>query len=213
MKALLIGATGATGKDLLQLLLNDEAIEQVDVFVRRPLNITHPKLHTHVIDFNTPDAWKALVTGDVLFSCLGTTLKAAGSKDAQWKVDFDYQYHFAQAAFENRVHTYVLVSAENASADSVFFYSKMKGKLEEAVRLLAFPKRIVFNPPLLIRDHTDRAMEVWAAKAIGFFNRFGILRSQTPLRTSQLAAAMLKSAKKLNDGQHAIKGQDILKFS
>ena len=46
-----------------------------------------------------------------VFSCLGTTLKDAGSKEAQKKVDFDYQYEFAKAAKENEVEDYILVSA------------------------------------------------------------------------------------------------------
>lgn len=112
MKALLIGATGATGKDLLELLLKDEEIHQVDVFVRRELNTKHEKLNTHIIDFDNPEEWKHLVKGDVLFSCLGTTLKLAGSKEAQWKIDYEYQYQFAKIAKENNVNSYVGVGSK-----------------------------------------------------------------------------------------------------
>src|SRR5690606_10772270 len=98
----------------------------------RSLDIRHEKLHVHVIDFDKPEQWERLVDGDVLFSCLGTTLKAAGSKEAQWNVDYGYQYAFAKAARNNGVNSYVLVSASNASPSSPFFYAKMKGKLEEA---------------------------------------------------------------------------------
>jgi uncharacterized protein YbjT (DUF2867 family) len=83
MKALLVGATGATGKDLLDELLKDDSIQQVDIFVRRELAIVHKKLTIHLIDFDKPEQWNYLVKGDLLFSCLGTTLKAAGSKEAQ----------------------------------------------------------------------------------------------------------------------------------
>src|SRR5690606_12223779 len=103
MKALVIGATGATGTDLVQTLLQDNDFETVEVFVRKPLPLSHPKLKTHIVDFDKPDDWKNLVQGDVAFSCMGTTLKAAGSKDAQRKVDYHYQYDFAKAARENKV--------------------------------------------------------------------------------------------------------------
>jgi len=209
MKALLIGATGATGSDLLQLLLNDEEIKQVDIFVRRELNVKHEKLSTHIIDFDQPEQWKALVTGDILFSCLGTTLKTAGSKEAQWKIDYDYQFQFAKYAKENNVHNYVLVSAANASAKSALFYSKMKGQLEDAVKALKFLKLIIFQPPLLLREKTDRKVEVWAAGVINIFNNLGFLKSQKPVSTKVLAAAMLKSAKVYKDGEYTVVGQEI----
>ena len=212
MKALLIGATGATGKDLLELLLKDEEINQVDIFVRRELNVKHEKLNSHIIDFDKPEEWKHLVKGDVLFSCLGTTLKLAGSKEAQWKIDYEYQYQFAKIAKENNVNSYVLVSAANASSKSLIFYSKMKGQLEDDVKALKFLKTIIFNPPLLIRENTDRKMEVLGAKIIIFLNNLGIFRSQKPLSTKLLAEAMLKSVKVLKNGNYSIIGQNILNF-
>jgi uncharacterized protein YbjT (DUF2867 family) len=212
MKALLIGATGATGKDLLELLLKDEEIKQVDIFVRRELNVKHEKLNSHIIDFDKPEEWKHLVKGDVLFSCLGTTLKLAGSKEAQWKIDYEYQYQFAKIAKENNVNSYVLVSAANASSKSLIFYSKMKGQLEDDVKALKFLKTIIFNPPLLIRENTDRKMEVLGAKIIIFLNNLGIFRSQKPLSTKLLAEAMLKSVKVLKNGNYSIIGQNILNF-
>jgi uncharacterized protein YbjT (DUF2867 family) len=114
--------------------------------------------------------------------------------------------------YSSVVKTYVLVSAENASAQSPIFYSKMKGQLEEDVKALHFSKLIIFNPPLLLRENSDRIMEVWGAKVIGFFNGLGMLRSQRPIATKQLAAAMLKAAKVLEDGEYGIKGQGILAY-
>ena len=138
MKVLVIGATGAVGKDLVKMLLEDDAFGSVDIFVRRPVDTDSPKLSVHIVDFDHPKAWKHLVAGDVLFSCHGTTIKAAGSQGAQWKVDYTYQFEAAQAARENGVRTYVLVSAVNASAGSKFFYNRMKGALEDAVKALGF---------------------------------------------------------------------------
>lgn len=121
MKALVIGATGATGKDLVNQLLNDKDFEEVNIFVRKPVDIQNDRLHVHVVNFEKPEEWKGMVKGDVAFSCLGTTLKDAGSKEAQRKVDFDYQYEFAKAARENDVEDYILVSAYGASPDSRIF--------------------------------------------------------------------------------------------
>jgi uncharacterized protein YbjT (DUF2867 family) len=209
MHALVIGATGATGIDLLDLLLKDDSFHQVDIFVRRDLDIQHKKLKIHVIDFDKPEQWKNLVKGDVLFSCLGTTLKAAGGKEAQWKVDYDYQYQFAKFARENNVNHYVLVSSGFASPKSRFFYTRMKGQLEEAVKALGFPKLIIFNPPVLIRKNSDRTAEVAGLKAIQFFNRIGILHSQNPLPTEVLAQAMINSTKTEENGIFTLQGKAI----
>jgi uncharacterized protein YbjT (DUF2867 family) len=213
MKALIIGATGATGTEVLELILKDETYKQVAIFVRREVDLKHDKLKVHIIDFDKPEQWKTLVKGDVLFSCLGTTLKTVGSKEAQWKIDYGYQYDFAKIAQENDVNNYVLISTSNASAKSFFFYAKMKGQLEEAIKALKFSKLIIFNPTLLIRENTDRKMEIIGAKVITFFNKLGLFRSQKPISTKVLAKAMIKSVKVLDNGQHAIEGQNILDYA
>ena len=95
MVALVIGATGMVGSQLIQQLLADDRFEKIRVFSRRSLAITHPKLEEHLIDFNFPEQWRGLVRGNVLFSALGTTLSKAGSKGAQFKIDYKYQYLFS----------------------------------------------------------------------------------------------------------------------
>lgn len=213
MHALLIGATGATGKDLLNLLLKDDSFQQVDIFVRRNLDIQHKKLKIHVIDFDKPEQWMHLVKGDVLFSCLGTSLKAAGSKEAQWKVDYDYQYEFAEAARENNVNNYVLVSSGFASPNSHFYYPKMKGQLEEAVKALGFQKLFIFNPPGLLRKNSDRSGEIIGLKIIQFFNKIGIIRSYKLMPTEILAQTMINSAKTKENGIFTLKGKAIWEFA
>lgn len=210
MNALVIGATGATGKDLVEQLMKDDSFESIDVFVRRSLDIQYDdKLTVHVIDFDQPDEWRDLVKGDVLFSCLGTTIKAAGSKEAQWKVDYGYQYEFAKAAKENGVDRYVLVSAEFASPKARSFYSKMKGQLEEAVKELDFSKLTIIKPPILMRKGSDRTFEVLGLKAIQLMNKAGVFRSQQPLPTEVLAKAMINSAKQTKGDSEPLIGNAI----
>ena len=194
--AIIVGATGATGKDLLELLLKDNSFHKVDVFVRRNIPIHHEKLTVNIIDFDNSEQWKHLVKGDVLFSCLGTTLKAAGSKAAQWKIDYEYQYEFAKAARENQVKNYVLVSSQGASAKSRVFYAKMKGQLEEAIIKLQFPHFAIFKPPILIRENSDRTGEKIGVSLITIFNKIGLLLSLKPLSTRMLARVMITAAKK-----------------
>ena len=193
MKGLIIGATGATGKDLLAKLLEDDTYSEVHCFVRKPMSISHPKLHAHVVDFDTPDAWSDLLHGDVAFSCLGTTLAVAGSKDAQWRVDYDYQYAFAEHCKNNGVPTFVLVSAAGAKAQSKLFYNHMKGALEEAVKKLNFPRLLIFQPSVLIRSNNDRGAENFSVKAIHFLNKIGLFKHYRPMPTEILAEKMLSA--------------------
>ncbi|WP_431609810.1 NAD(P)H-binding protein [Chryseobacterium sp. 'Rf worker isolate 10'] len=213
MKALVIGATGATGKDLVNQLLNDKEFDEVDIFVRKPIDIQNDKLKVHVVNFENPEEWKNMVKGDVAFSCLGTTLKDAGSKEAQKKVDFDYQYEFAKAAKENDVEDYILVSAYGANPQSKIFYSKMKGELEEAVKQLHFNKITIFKPGMLERKDSERTGEVLGSRIIKFANKLGLLESQKPLPTDILAKAMINSSKIKSNGYSSIKLGNIFCFA
>ncbi|CEJ69242.1 hypothetical protein BN1195_01540 [Chryseobacterium oranimense G311] len=213
MKALVIGATGATGKDLVKQLLNDKEFEEIDIFVRKPVDIQNDKLNVHIVDFEKPEEWKDKVKGDIAFSCLGTTLKDAGSKEAQRKVDFDYQYEFAKAAKENDVEDYVLVSAYGANPKSKIFYSKMKGELEEAVKQLHFNKITIFKPGMLERKDSERTGEVLGSRVIKFANKLGLLESQKPLPTDVLAKAMINSSKIKSNGYSSIKLGNIFCFA
>lgn len=205
MNALLIGATGATGTDLLKKLLNDTSFDEVAVFVRKPIAVTNDKLKVHVVDFDRPEEWNHLVKGDVAFSCLGTTLKAAGSKEAQRKVDYDYQYNFARTAKENNVAHFILVSSFGANSKSDFFYSQIKGELEDAVKKLTFKKTTIFNPGMLQRKNTDRPGEVIAQKVLQFINMLGLFKKHKPLPTEVLAQAMMNAAKNQTNSYDIVK--------
>ena len=213
MIALIIGATGATGKDLVAQLLADDTFKEVHVFVRKPLKTDHSQLKVHIVDFEKPEEWKDLVNGDVAFSCLGTTLKAAGSKEAQKKVDVDYQYNFAKSAKENNAEDFILVSAYGANANSNVFYSRIKGQLERKIKELHFNKVTIFQPGMLERKHSNRFGEVVGAKVIHFLNSFGLLKSQKPLPTSVLAHAMINAAKIKSNGYSKIKLGSIFSFA
>ncbi|MBP3839355.1 MAG: semialdehyde dehydrogenase, partial [Chryseobacterium sp.] len=164
-------------------------------------------------DFEKPEEWKDLVKGDVAFSCLGTTLKAAGSKEAQRKVDYDYQYNFAKTAKENKVDDYILVSSYGANPNSKIFYSRMKGELEQSIKDLHFNKITIFQPGMLDRKDSERTGEVLGGKIIRFANKFGVFTEQKPLPTDILAKAMINSSKIKSYGYSKIKLGNIFAFA
>jgi len=209
MKALIIGATGATGKDLLLQLLADDTYTEVHCFVRKPMSITLPKLHAHVVNFETPEAWADLLQGDVAFSCLGTTLAVAGTKEAQWRVDYDYQYAFAEHCKNNGVPTFVLISAAGATAQSKLFYNRMKGQLEDAVKALDFSCLLIFQPSILIRSNSDRSGENFTVKVFKFLNKLGILKRYRPMPTNVLAQRMRREVATATEGVHTFTLDEI----
>lgn len=204
LKALVIGATGATGTFLVDALLADAHYSEVSIFVRRPSGKSHPKLKEHIIDLSKAESYAEKIKGDVLFSTLGTTLKDAGSKEKQWQIDYEIPLRFAQLAKGNGVRSMVLLSAANANAKSPVFYSRMKGALEEAISALGFEQFILFQPGLLKRPNSDRAGEKFAVAALEFFNRLGILKKYRPLPVEVLAEKMAKAPLKEDRGKHLI---------
>ena len=196
LKAIVLGATGATGQELVNLLLNDPNFSKVTIFVRKKPRIKHEKLTTYEIDFSRLNEYKGLINGDVIFSALGTTLSQAGSKTQQYLVDFNYQYEFAKIGSENKVIHYSLVSSVGANIKSPFFYTKTKGALEEAVKKLGFNNIYIFQPPFLIRQsNLIRPGEKRALKILKLLNKIGILKSQKPISVSDLAQKMINEIK------------------
>ena len=204
MKALVVGATGAVGRDLTEQLLSDDHFDRVEILVRRQVNIQSAKLTVHVVDFDNPASWSDLLKGDVLFSCMGTTIKAAGSQDAQWKVDYTYQLNAAKAARANGVPTYVLVSSIGANSNSKLFYPRMKGTLEDAILKLGFEGCFILRPPSLIRKGSDRFGEKASVSILKVLNRIGIMRDLAPVPTENVAAAMISLAKSGRKGVETV---------
>lgn len=194
--AILIGATGLVGNHLLRAILADTSIDKLIVLGRRSVNIKNEKLKEYIIDFDNMDSYKDLVKGDVLFSCLGTTIKKAGSKDAQWKIDYTYQYEVAEAARNNGVESMYLVSSSGANARSKIFYSRMKGELEEAIRKLDFPNYVIFQPSILVGEREEvRAGEKIGGKVADVLTRIPGLKKYKPIKGEEVARAMLNTFK------------------
>ncbi len=165
-RAIVLGGTGLVGSELVRQLVVEPRCREVAVLGRRSLGVSDPKLREHVVDFDRPESWADHVRGDVLFSALGTTRKAAGSKAAQYTVDYTYQYDTADAASRNGVSTCVLVSAAGARPGALLFYSRMKGELEREVKALGFRRTVIVKPGLLAGERTEHRSGESFANAI-----------------------------------------------
>ncbi|MBH0000857.1 NAD(P)H-binding protein [Pseudoalteromonas sp. NSLLW24] len=190
--AILIGATGLVGNELLHKLLKSDRYTKVVTLSRRALPITHAKLVNHVIDFEKLTQYVELFKGDVLFSCLGTTRKQAGSTQAQRKVDFDYQFIAAQLAACNGVTHYCLVSSSEANTHSNSAYLKMKGELEQHIKALPFDKISILQPSLLLGDREQfRVAEKIGSIIFPVITRLPFLKRYKPITGEQVAQKML----------------------
>jgi uncharacterized protein YbjT (DUF2867 family) len=205
-----VGASGLVGQHLVAQLLSRTEFERIRIFVRRKTGLFHPILEEHVIDFDKPETWRHLVTGVVLFSALGTTLKAAKTKENQYKVDFGYQYEFAKAAAANGVPIFILVSSIGANARSSFFYTRVKGQLEDAVSRLKFKKLVIFRPSILEgeRDEKRRGEKFWIAVFRAFTVFF--LKNYEPTPADWMASSMIRQSLDETEGIRILEGKKVL---
>jgi uncharacterized protein YbjT (DUF2867 family) len=208
--ALVIGATGLVGNNLVHLLLEDNRFNKVIVFARRSLKIQNTKLEEHIINFDSPTTWQHLVKGDVMFSALGTTIKQAGSQQAQYKIDYTYQYQFAEAASNNKVPVYVLVSSSGANPESKIFYSRIKGELERDVKKLSFSSIYFLQPSLLVgHREEERIGEKIGYKVLKAFNSAGIFKKYRPIEGKIVAKAMIHASMAATKGIHVVALREV----
>jgi uncharacterized protein YbjT (DUF2867 family) len=215
MDAVVIGATGLVGKQIVQQLLQHASFKSVLILVRRSSGLQHAKLKEVIIDFSKPEEWSREVKGHVLFSALGTTILQAGSQEAQYVVDYTYQVNVAEAAAKNNVGKYALVSSVGANPASRFFYTRMKGELETTVNKLPFRQMDIFQPGFL--DGGKQRKDTRPLEKAGVFltkglNAIGLFNKYKPIKGQALARAMIRAVLKDNPGYHVWKLGEIFKM-
>lgn len=157
--AFCVASNIAQGSHILTHLLSNPSVSSVAAFTRRelPNASDSPKLQT--ISSTDTSTWASLFPKSpapkVFLSGLGTTKAAAGSVEAQRKIDLDLNYDLAKAAKDAGVDTYVLISSTGASAQSSFAYPKMKGELEDKVKALGFKHTVILRPGMILGTRTE----------------------------------------------------------
>ena len=216
MKVVVAGATGLTGGFLINELENDSSFDSVVALTRKERKKTD-KTTWKVVDFEDSKTLEEMTKGvDVVFCCLGTTIKKAGSQDAFYKVDYEYVVNLAKAARSNNVRQFSVMSSIGAAAKSKIFYSRVKGEVEEALGDLGFNELILFQPSLLLGPRDERRF----GESLGvFFGKlfsnllFGKMKNYHPIHVSRIAQAMVTEAKIIKDRKHVLLYQDIMKIS
>lgn len=207
MDCLILGATGLVGHHCLNLLLDDEAYENVHVLTRRAVRglDREPKAVQHVIDFDAFIGAGEIPRVGHVFCALGTTMAIAGSKEAFRKVDYGYTVAIAEMALDAGARHFVLVSSLGANTRSPFFYSRVKGEVEEAISALGYPAVTIIRPSIIVGDRPERRLgEQVGAWLLRLAPRF--LR---PVHARDIAAAMVEAARTDPIGKRVILSKAI----
>ena len=172
--AVIIGATGAVGKEILKEILSCEYYERIYVLGRNSISRLpeDDKLTKIVIDFENMRFDTSILDNADIFASLGTTIKIAGSKENQRKIDVDYTVNFAKLC-EGKVRSFNVVSAIGANSKSKNFYNSLKGELEDKLKEMNLGILRIFQPSLLISKRED---ERFFEELFRLFVKFGAWR-------------------------------------
>ena len=214
MTALLLGSSGLVGSALLPLLLADGRWERVVTLGRRPVPPAAPHHEHHVLDFEHLTERPDLFACDDVFCCLGTTWRKAGaSKNAFRLVDRDYPFEAAQLARGQGATQYLLVSSIGANPRSPFFYTRVKGEVEEALKAVGFESLSIFRPSQLAGERPEaRRGEQRALAALKALRPLlvGPLRRYRETPADAVARAMAAVATERPPGVHVFERDAIV---
>ncbi|MDP4169992.1 MAG: NAD(P)H-binding protein [Bacillota bacterium] len=195
--ALVLGASGLIGSELVKLLLDSTEYSAVTLLVRRELPITHSKLSQVITDFDRLDEYDHVFRVDDVYSCLGTTIKVAKTKENFHKVDYEYTIKAAQMAKKNAAESLLTVTALGADSNSFFFYNRVKGNVERDLKKLSLASVHIFQPSLLLGDRNEFRRGEKIAEAIGTKLSFlfvGPMRKYKPIQAQTVARSMIEKA-------------------
>lgn len=196
-KAIIAGASGLIGSNLLNILLDASEYNEVLVIVRKELPTQHKKLVQLVINFDDLHKHADAINGHALFSCLGTTKSQTPDKAMYRKIDYDYPLLLAQLAKQNGVEQFHVVTAIGADKNSSVFYTKLKGELEDALQKLGLKTLHIYQPSMLLGE---RERNHWLEKlTTGLFKiidplLIGGLKKYRSIKGSTVAHAMFRKS-------------------
>jgi uncharacterized protein YbjT (DUF2867 family) len=210
--AILFGASGLVGSNLLTQLLDNPAYDEVIVVVRKPLPLQHPKLTTLIGDYTTLPNLKPLLKADEVFISLGTTKKKTPDQTEYYQIDHDYPVLAASITKDNGARSVLLVSAIDANANSKIFYVKTKGQVEADIIHIKFEHTYIFRPSMLVGDRKEsRPTEKFFIALFSILNPLfaGSWKRYHSIHVKDLAAAMIKAANDLSVKVKRYHWQDI----
>ena len=196
--AVIIGATGAVGREIVNEILSGEYYNRVYILGRSSISKLpdDSRLEKIIIDFDNIDFDMDILENADVFASLGTTIKTAGSKENQRKIDVDYTVNFAKLC-EGKVRSFNVVSAIGANSKSKNFYNSLKGELEDKLKEMNLRTLRIFQPSLLISKRDDnRFLEEIFMKVAPIFQFVlkGKTKKYSPIEASLLGKKIVRFA-------------------
>ena len=192
--AIVAGASGLIGKELVQKLISSDQYRRIYVLSRKKSGLVNEKIEELVIDFEKINQLKFNEPVDDVFCTLGTTMKQAGSRDNFKKVDFEYVVALANLGKQAGASRFLVISAMGADSKSAVFYNKVKGMTEEALIKIGFKQLVIFRPSLLLGKRSEaRFAERLSGAFMKTFN-FLIPDNYKAIEAEKVAGRMLKMA-------------------
>jgi len=196
--AVIIGATGAVGREIVNEILSGEYYNRVYILGRSSISKLpdDSRLEKIIIDFDNIDFDMDILENADVFASLGTTIKIAGTKENQRKIDVDYTVNFAKLC-EEKTRSFNVVSAIGANSKSKNFYNSLKGELEDALKELNLGVLRIFQPSLLISKREDgRFLEELFIKISPLFKILlkGRTKKYRPIEVSLLGKEIVRFA-------------------
>lgn len=211
--ALLFGATGLVGNELLHQLLNEQTYARVIAPTRRKHHLQDAKLDNPLVDFDELEKYGDRWACHDVYICLGTTIKKAGSKAAFRKVDFDYIVKSAIVAKAGGANQCMLVSSAGADPESMFFYTRVKGETEVAIRELGFWATHIFQPGALVGKRSEFRLGEKIGIGLSSLLRNispDLLGKYNPTEVEVLARNMIAAARGVKRGFHLHQAVELL---
>lgn len=206
--AVVAGATGLVGRELVRQLAAHTTWGEVRALVRRPLppELVAPPVVEVEVDYAHLDSSAPWARADHVFCALGTTLRRAGSRAAFRLVDYEYPLALAQATLARGTRHFLLVSSAGADAESRMFYPRVKGELEAAIGALGFRSVTIARPSLLLGPRSERRLAEEVGKLLGAFAPAG----WRPVPAARVAGALVTAAKRDLTGVRLLDNRAIL---
>ena len=191
--ALVVGATGAVGREIVRGLCENENYDKIIVWARRELNFSHEKLETQIINFDEIKNIRPCEV-DEIFCALGTTMKQAGSRGQFYKVDVSYPVNIAKWGIASGARRFALISSQGANERSRFFYLRAKGKAEKKIAALGFKSLQIARLPAIKSEREQVRMgELFMVWLFGLLPKF-ILTNYRPMSAKDIAVAVIAAA-------------------